>query len=108
MIYEEGEERVGWLPKPASARFGQTTRCRPWNPWVTPAQVETRLRSDHRDNQDSSLIIYGDTDADRRTDNASKVLSWGREMGGGGVIADSNHSLIGLIHCGKINPSCDL
>ena len=79
MIYEEGGRwLVGWLPKPASARFGQTTRCRPWNPWVTPAQVETRLRSDHRDNQDSSLIIYGDTDADRRTDNASKVLSWGR------------------------------
>ena len=24
-----------------------------------------------------------------------------------GVIADSNHSLIGLIHCGKINSSCE-
>ena len=35
---------------------------------------------------------------------ASYFLGWG---GGGGVIADGNHSLIGLIHCGKINSSCE-
>ena len=37
---------------------------------------------------------------------ARYCLGEGR-WGGGGVIADSNHSLIGLIHCGKINSSCE-
>ena len=38
------------------------------------------------------------------TDNSNKVEFGGK---GGGVIGDSNHSLIGFIHCGKVNSSCE-